>query len=47
MRYGGGGLAFLHAITGIGLTVTMAMLTIYPVIAMWRGKPQTAQESRS
>jgi hypothetical protein len=39
VRYGGGGLAFLHAITGAGLTLTMAVLTIYPVIAMWRGKP--------
>jgi len=47
VRYGGGGLAFLHAITGIALTLTMAMLTVYPVIAMWRGKPQTAQETRS
>jgi len=46
VRYAGGGLAFLHAITGAGLTLTMAVLTIYPVIAMWRGKPQTAQETR-
>jgi hypothetical protein len=38
VRYGGGGLAFLHAITGAALTVTMAVLTIYPVLAMWRGK---------
>src|SRR5262252_11169938 len=46
VRYGGGGLAFLHAITGIGLTLTMSVLTIYPVVAMWRGKTKTAQESR-
>ncbi|HEY7376482.1 MAG TPA: hypothetical protein VIF57_30260 [Polyangia bacterium] len=46
VRYGGGGLAFLHAITGAGLTLTMAVLTIYPVVAMWRGKRQTAQETR-
>jgi hypothetical protein len=46
VRYGGGGLAFLHAITGTALTVTMSVLTIYPVLAMWRGKPQTAQETR-
>ncbi|HXU02619.1 MAG TPA: hypothetical protein VN903_16760 [Polyangia bacterium] len=41
VRYGGGGLAFLHAITGIALTLTMSVLTIYPVVAMWRTKPQT------
>ena len=45
VRYGGGRLAFLHAITGIGLTLTMSVLTIYPVVAMWRGKPKTAQET--
>jgi hypothetical protein len=39
VRYGGPGLAFLHAITGIALTLTMAVLTIYPVLAMWRTKP--------
>jgi hypothetical protein len=36
VRYGGAGLAFLHAITGIALTLTMSVLTIYPVVAMWR-----------
>jgi hypothetical protein len=39
VRYGGAGLAFLHAITGVALTLTMAVLTVYPVLAMWRGKP--------
>jgi hypothetical protein len=39
VRYGGGRLAFLHAVTGIALTLTMAVLTIYPVAAMWRTKP--------
>jgi hypothetical protein len=24
----------------------MAVLTVYPIVAMWRGKPQTAQETR-
>jgi hypothetical protein len=38
VRYGGGRLAFLHPVTGIALTVTMTMLTVYPVIAMWRGE---------
>jgi hypothetical protein len=30
------GLAPLHALSGIALTVTMAVLTLYPVGAMWR-----------
>ena len=37
VRYAGGGLAFLHPLTGVGLTITMTVLTLYPVIAMWRG----------
>jgi hypothetical protein len=37
VRYAGGRVAFLHAITGIALTLTMSVLTIYPVLAMWRG----------
>jgi hypothetical protein len=37
IRYGGGGLAFLHAVTGVALTVTMSVLTLYPCYAMWRG----------
>jgi hypothetical protein len=36
-RYAGGRLAFLHAISGTALTLTMSVLTIYPVLAMWRG----------
>jgi len=41
VRYAGGRLAFLHAITGIALTLSMSVLTVYPVIAMWRTKPTT------
>jgi len=37
VRYLGGGVAFLHALTGLGLTVSMSVLTLYPVLAMWRG----------
>ena len=37
VRYAGGRVAFLHAITGTALTLTMSVLTIYPVLAMWRG----------
>ena len=32
------GLAPLHALSGIALTVTMSVLTLYPVGAMWRGR---------
>jgi hypothetical protein len=38
VRYAGGGLAFLHALTGLALTLTMTVLTIYPVVSMWRGE---------
>ena len=37
VRFGGGRLAFLHAVTGLALTLTMSVLTLYPVLAMWRG----------
>jgi len=30
------GLAPLHALSGLALTVTMSVLTLYPVAAMWR-----------
>jgi hypothetical protein len=36
VRYAGPSLAFVHAISGALLTVTMATLTIYPMVAMWR-----------
>jgi hypothetical protein len=36
VRYAGARLAPLHAVTGISLTVTMTVLTLYPVLAMWR-----------
>ena len=42
VRYGGGGLAFLHAVTGVALTVTMSVLTLYPCYAMWRGADRAA-----
>lgn len=37
VRYAGAGLAPLHALTGISLTLSMSVLTLYPVLAMWRG----------
>jgi hypothetical protein len=36
------GLAPLHALSGIALTVTMSVLTLYPVASMWRGRPPVA-----
>ena len=33
------GLAWLHAVSGAAMTLTMSVLTIAPVVAMWRGKP--------
>ena len=33
------GLAPLHALSGIALTVTMSVLTLYPVASMWWGRP--------
>src|SRR5580692_6334000 len=37
VRYAGAGLAPLHALTGLALTLSMAVLTLYPILAMWRG----------
>jgi hypothetical protein len=39
VRYAGARLAFLHAISGAALTLTMSVLTIYPVFTMWRRPP--------
>ncbi len=39
------GLAPLHALSGIALTVTMSVLTLYPVAAMWR-KPGAVVDRR-
>ncbi len=46
VRYGSSNVAILHAFTGGAMTLTMAVLTIYPTVAMWRGgrastQPQT------
>jgi hypothetical protein len=41
VRFGGPSLAFLHAISGLALTITMSVLTIYPVFAMWRRPPRS------
>jgi hypothetical protein len=39
VRYGGAGLAFLHAVSGLALTLSMSVLTLYPVVVMWRPPP--------
>jgi hypothetical protein len=39
VRYGSTRLAFLHAISGAAMTLAMGVLTIYPVLAMWRRAP--------
>jgi hypothetical protein len=39
VRYGGAGFAFLHAVSGLALTLSMSVLTLYPVVVMWRPPP--------
>jgi hypothetical protein len=39
------GMAPLHALSGIALTVTMSVLTLYPVASMWR-KPGSVVDRR-
>jgi hypothetical protein len=46
VRYLGGGLAILHALSGLLLTITMTVLTLYPVLAMWRGDRTPAASKR-
>ena len=45
VRYGGGALAFLHALTGTALTLTMTVLTVYPLGAMWRPRAAARPDS--
>jgi hypothetical protein len=39
VRYGSTRLAFLHAISGAAMTLTMGVLTVYPIVVMWRRAP--------
>jgi hypothetical protein len=39
VRYASPRLAFLHATSGVALTLSMGVLTGYPIIAMWRKAP--------
>jgi hypothetical protein len=40
VRYGGAGWAPLYAGSGGALGVTSGVLTVYPIYAMWRGRPK-------
>jgi hypothetical protein len=42
VRYGSAALAPLHALGGAALTLTMSVLTIYPVVSMWGPKRSAA-----
>ena len=46
VRYGGPSLAFLHAVSGAALTLTMSVLTLYPVVAMW-SRRRSGTEARA
>lgn len=39
VAYASPGLAWLHALSGAAMTLTMSVLTIAPVFAMWRSRP--------
>ena len=39
VRYASTRLAFLHALSGAAMTLAMGVLTIYPVVVMWRRPP--------
>jgi hypothetical protein len=39
VHFGTPRLAFLHAVSGAAMTLSMGVLTVYPVLAMWRKPP--------
>jgi hypothetical protein len=39
VRYLSPRLAILHALSGAAMTLTMGVLTVYPIFTMWRGAP--------
>jgi hypothetical protein len=45
VRYGSPSLAPLHAFSGLALTATMSVLTVAPVVSMWRGKGRARPEA--
>jgi hypothetical protein len=47
VRYGSTAFAPLHAIGGAALTLTMSVLTIYPVVSMWGRKRSAAPGATS
>jgi hypothetical protein len=42
VRYASTRLAFLHALSGTAMTLALGVLTIYPVVVMWRRPPARA-----
>ncbi len=47
VRYVSTGLAFLHTFSGAAMTLTMGVLTVYPVLAMWRKPPARGSSAAS
>ena len=45
VRYGSASLSPLHALSGLALTVTMSVLTVAPVVSMWRGSGRARGET--
>ena len=47
VRYASTRLAFLHALSGVAMTLAMSVLTIYPMVVMWRKAPARGQVAGS
>jgi hypothetical protein len=45
IHYVSSGLAWLYALSGIALFVTMTVLTIYPAVVMWRTPPRRRDDA--
>jgi hypothetical protein len=45
VHFAGAGFAFLHALSGVALLGTMTVLTIHPMLAMWR--PSASRRARA
>jgi hypothetical protein len=44
VRYAGAGLAWLHALSGMLLFVSMSVLTVYPALMMWKTPARRREE---
>jgi hypothetical protein len=40
VRYGPAGGGWIYALSGTAMAVTTTMLTVYPIVVMWRGGPK-------